>query len=85
MLGRPPEADSTRTYVEGVIGQPDRVNPFFALPDTPGVASATRFGSAHSGGWYAVFCDGHVELVSFDIDLAVHKANANRADEGRPN
>jgi peptide/nickel transport system substrate-binding protein len=35
VLGRPPEADSTRTYVEGVIGQPERVNPFFALPDSP--------------------------------------------------
>jgi len=55
------------------------------LPDTQGVASATRFGSAHVGGFFAVFCDGHVEAIDFNIDLLAHKMNANRADEGRPN
>ena len=55
------------------------------LPDTPGFRSATRFGSTHVGGWFAAFCDGHVELVSFDIELLTHKMNANRADGGKPN
>ena len=42
-----------------------------------------RFGSAHHGGWHAAFCDGHVESVSYDIDLLVHRNNANRRDDGR--
>jgi prepilin-type N-terminal cleavage/methylation domain-containing protein len=41
------------------------------------------FGSAHPGGWHAAFCDGHVESISYDIDLLVHKNNANRRDSGR--
>lgn len=55
------------------------------LRDQAGIASATRFGAVHVGGWYAVFCDAHVESISYDIDLNVHKMNANRADDGRPN
>jgi prepilin-type N-terminal cleavage/methylation domain-containing protein len=42
-----------------------------------------RFGSAHAGGWHAAFCDGHIESVSYDIDLLVHQNNANRRDSGR--
>jgi len=38
------------------------------------------FGSAHPSGWHVAFCDGHVEGLSYDIDLEVHKNNANRAD-----
>jgi hypothetical protein len=26
------------------------------------------------------WCDGHVEGLSYDIDLEVHRANANRYD-----
>jgi prepilin-type N-terminal cleavage/methylation domain-containing protein len=44
---------------------------------------ARIFGSVHTG-FFMAWCDGHVEMVSFDIDLAVHRGNANRADEGRP-
>jgi prepilin-type N-terminal cleavage/methylation domain-containing protein len=55
------------------------------LQDTPLIASATRFGSPHTGGWFASYCDGHVELVSYDIEIPVHKGNANRADGGRVN
>ena len=43
------------------------------------------FGSAHSGGWFVSWCDGHVESIGYDIDLQVHRANANRADDGQPN
>lgn len=38
------------------------------------------FGSAHPSTWHIAFCDGHVEALSYDIDLAVHRNNANRAD-----
>jgi prepilin-type N-terminal cleavage/methylation domain-containing protein len=42
------------------------------------------FGSAHPVGFFMSWCDGRVELLSYDIDLAVHRGNANRADAGVP-
>ncbi|MBN1853581.1 MAG: DUF1559 domain-containing protein, partial [Pirellulales bacterium] len=39
-----------------------------------------RFGSAHPGLWFVAYCDGHVEGMDYDIDLAVHQAFANRKD-----
>ena len=50
------------------------------LADYPNVSSADAFGSAHPGAWHAAFGDGHVEAVSYDIDLLVHQRNANRRD-----
>jgi prepilin-type N-terminal cleavage/methylation domain-containing protein len=38
------------------------------------------FGSAHSAGWSAAYADGSVRTLSFDIDPAVHKLMAGRAD-----
>jgi prepilin-type N-terminal cleavage/methylation domain-containing protein len=42
------------------------------------------YGSSHPAGWYASWCDGHVQLMSFDVDLQVHRASANRGDAGVP-
>jgi prepilin-type N-terminal cleavage/methylation domain-containing protein len=54
------------------------------LLNAPGRDCQARiFGSAHNG-WYAAFCDGHVEMLGFDIDLLVHRGNANRNDGGNP-
>jgi prepilin-type N-terminal cleavage/methylation domain-containing protein len=55
------------------------------LQDTPIISNATRFGSAHITGIFAVFADAHVESISFDVDGRVHREYANRADEGNPN
>src|SRR5262245_54473999 len=46
---------------------------------------SNRFGSVHSAGFYMSWCDGHVELVGYDVDLQVHRANGNRMDGGQPN
>lgn len=43
----------------------------------------TRFGSAHSGGSQVVFCDGHVSLISWDIDSQIFRRLGNRED-GEP-
>jgi prepilin-type N-terminal cleavage/methylation domain-containing protein len=43
------------------------------------------FGGAHTAGWFVSWCDGHVESINYDIDLQVHRANSNRADNGQPN
>jgi prepilin-type N-terminal cleavage/methylation domain-containing protein len=50
-------------------------------PDKP--CQAKIFGAIHTG-FFMAFCDGHVEMLGFDIDPLVHRANANRADGGQP-
>jgi prepilin-type N-terminal cleavage/methylation domain-containing protein/prepilin-type processing-associated H-X9-DG protein len=50
------------------------------LQDRPGVVSSLAFGSAHSGAFNALFCDGSVRSVSYNIDLATHGYLCNRAD-----
>jgi prepilin-type processing-associated H-X9-DG protein len=52
------------------------------LPDTY-FDAGDRFGSAHPGGFHVAFCDGSVDSISYDIDLLIHKNNANRRDSGR--
>jgi prepilin-type N-terminal cleavage/methylation domain-containing protein/prepilin-type processing-associated H-X9-DG protein len=39
-----------------------------------------HFGSTHSGGFNAVFADGHVTLINYDIDLVVFNAMGDRQD-----
>jgi prepilin-type N-terminal cleavage/methylation domain-containing protein len=50
------------------------------LPDTPGVTAYYNYGSAHAGIWQAVFCDGSVHTIGFDIDPEVHHRLQNRQD-----
>jgi prepilin-type N-terminal cleavage/methylation domain-containing protein len=50
------------------------------LPDTPGFFSYQGFGSAHPGAWHAVFCDGSVRGLSYDIDEQTHRRYASRFD-----
>ncbi len=47
--------------------------------DTTGVGGCrSEFGSAHNAGFYAVYCDGHVDLITYDIDLRVYAALGTR-------
>ena len=55
------------------------------LPPVNLCCQGNIFGSVHPAGWYVSWCDGHVELIGYDVDLQVHRANANRADDGQPN
>ena len=55
--------------------QPDVTN--------PAEACTLRFGSAHTSGFNAVFCDGSVRDLSYDIDLREYEMLAVRADEGQ--
>jgi prepilin-type N-terminal cleavage/methylation domain-containing protein len=41
------------------------------------------FGSAHPTSWNAVFCDGSVHSVSYEISFAAHAAQASRAARDR--
>jgi prepilin-type N-terminal cleavage/methylation domain-containing protein/prepilin-type processing-associated H-X9-DG protein len=58
----------------------ERITEEAPLADYPGVSNNKWFGSAHPGAWHAAFCDGHVEAVSYDIDLLVHQRSGNRLE-----
>jgi prepilin-type N-terminal cleavage/methylation domain-containing protein/prepilin-type processing-associated H-X9-DG protein len=47
--------------------------------DTPGI-EWRYFGSVHPGGFHMAMCDGSVQVVSYDIDPAIHKSLGNRKD-----
>ncbi len=48
------------------------------LPDTPRVENSKVFGGVHPGLFYMSYCDGHVESVSFNVDIFVHRMSGNR-------
>ena len=52
--------------------------------DTPGVDSPSYFGSAHTAGLHFVFCDGHVQMLSFQIDAATFSSLGVRNDGTPP-
>ena len=49
--------------------------------DTPGVTNPYIFGSAHPGGVNFVFCDGHVQSISYSIDREIFRRLGNRKDQ----
>jgi prepilin-type N-terminal cleavage/methylation domain-containing protein len=52
-----------------------------AVPDTPGKDYCDwNFGGPHPGGWLAVFCDGSVRFLSYDMDPSTHQNFGNRKD-----
>ena len=50
------------------------------MQDTPGYGSTYRFGSAHWSGCYFVFCDGRVQMLSYNIDPITYSLLGNRRD-----
>ncbi|HEY3391589.1 MAG TPA: DUF1559 domain-containing protein [Lacipirellulaceae bacterium] len=43
-----------------------------------------QFGSAHSSVFQVVMCDGSVDAVVYDVDMATFEMMANRRDDGSP-
>ncbi len=58
------------------------------VPDTPGSSQDGftggnydwRFGGPRTGGWMAVFCDGSVHFLSYDMEPLIHPKLGNRRD-----
>jgi prepilin-type processing-associated H-X9-DG protein len=48
------------------------------LQDKRGYQDYIRFGSTHVGGFNMLYCDGRVELVSYDVDPKVHLRAGDR-------
>ena len=47
--------------------------------DTPGLGGCRRdFGSAHTTGLFAVYCDGHVENIAFETDMLIYSGLGSR-------
>ncbi|MCA9271065.1 MAG: DUF1559 domain-containing protein [Planctomycetales bacterium] len=72
-------ADNENAYI-GDNGDIRRNTANPPLRDRAGVASADIFGSAHSPGFHAAFCDGSTRIISFKIDPDTHLRLGNRAD-----
>ena len=49
-------------------------------PDTPGAEFTWSFGGPHSGGWVALFCDGSVHFLPYDISPIIHQRLGSRLD-----
>jgi hypothetical protein len=56
---------------------------FQPCQDRRGLDCSYSFGSAHSFGFHAVMCDGSVQAINYEIDLATLERLVDRRD-GRP-
>ena len=61
----------------------NNLTPILPMMDRSDVSPTNCFGSAHSAGWYASFCDGSVRLMNFNVDPLVHYLLATRNDHLR--
>jgi type II secretory pathway pseudopilin PulG len=50
------------------------------VPDTPGVLYDWSFGGPHPTGWVALFCDGSVQFLTFDMKPELHQQYGTRND-----
>jgi prepilin-type N-terminal cleavage/methylation domain-containing protein/prepilin-type processing-associated H-X9-DG protein len=73
----------TTFYLPSQDHRPISLDPLiFSFPDraTRGNNETFRFGSAHSGGFNMMMCDGSVRLVEYNIDAVVFRRSGNRTD-----
>jgi hypothetical protein len=61
------------------------IDPIFNYANVEQCHTCQKFGSAHPKTWNAVFCDGAVHVLSYNISLATHQALSTRAKSDSPN
>ena len=54
----------------------------FPMPDPNHTDSQARFGSAHPGGFNALFGDGAVHFIPYTVELEVFARMCHRSDSG---
>jgi prepilin-type N-terminal cleavage/methylation domain-containing protein len=76
------DRDNLRSAFVGIInGQVSLQFSEIPIPDAPGSKSQEwRFGGPHPGGWQAVFCDGSVQFMSYEMEPLHHAWFGNRQD-----
>ena len=75
--------DDNEGYAQGWDDDWVRSTNIAPLPDLPGTSDGIwpgHFGSRHTGGFLAVFCDGHVQLISFSINVTTFSYLGNWQD-----
>lgn len=55
-----------------------------SIPPLNSSGCVVNFGSAHSSVFQVVMCDGSVDAISYDVDMATLEMMANRRDGGSP-
>lgn len=73
--------DDNEGYAQGWDDDWVRRTDHRPLPDLPGGDDGdVHFGSRHDAGFQAVFCDGHVSMISFTIKLSIFQNLGNWQD-----
>jgi prepilin-type N-terminal cleavage/methylation domain-containing protein/prepilin-type processing-associated H-X9-DG protein len=70
-------SDNEHMYI-GADNDINRIVLHVPLQDKRGYQDTRRFGSAHVGGCNMLYCDGRVEVVSYNVDIAVHMRAGDR-------
>jgi len=65
-------------------GVPAKAGPYIPKQDnkTDDIGCSERFGSAHAGVFNAVYCDGSVHAISYDVDGVEYQLLGMRSDGG---
>lgn len=77
IVGR--SASRVGAWCSGIANENTAVG-YWAPAQLPSLAPLHGFGSVHHSSFHMAYCDGSVHAVSYDVDLRVHQAAANRND-----
>jgi prepilin-type N-terminal cleavage/methylation domain-containing protein/prepilin-type processing-associated H-X9-DG protein len=73
--------DDNEGYAQGWDDDWVRATNIQPLPDLPGSDDGqVHFGSRHTGGFLAAFCDGHVQMITYSIPTATFAQLGNWQD-----
>jgi prepilin-type N-terminal cleavage/methylation domain-containing protein len=79
----PGDDDSVFACARGNCVRFAKRTPVHDVPAVENCWSCHSFGSAHPTHWNAVFCDGSVHSLSYEISFPTHQALATRANRDR--